>query len=361
LGESSHVTELIVLRTIWWDDGKVFLINQQKLPGELEHIECYESKRLVKAIQKLEIRGAPAIGVAAALTLALTAFHSKATKTEILQKELLDCAARVKETRPTARNLFWAVDRVMSQGFKHARAVDDLREAIVHEALIVYDEDVKTNKQIGLYGAALLESGDIVGTICNAGWLATAGEYGTALGVIKVAHEQGKKISVIALETRPVLQGARLTAFELKQDGIDVKVIPDGAIGYCLAKGIIDKFICGADRIVWKSGCHVFNKIGTFTAALAVRQHCIPFYVAAPFSTFDFEHELADVIIEERDPREVTEIHGYRIVPENVAVINPAFDATPPELVNAIITEKGVIYPPLKEMVKVHRSITKVV
>jgi methylthioribose-1-phosphate isomerase len=196
----------------------------------------------------------------------------------------------------------------------------------------------------------------VVGTICNAGWLATAGEYGTALGVIKVAHEQGKQISVIALETRPVLQGARLTAFELKQDGIPVKVIPDGAIGYCLAEGLINKFICGADRVVWRSGCHVFNKIGTYTVALAVRRHCIPFYVAAPFSTFDFNHELMDIVIEERHPREVTEICGCRMVPESVSVINPAFDVTPPELINAIITEKGVIYPPFKETVTVLRN-----
>lgn len=341
-----------MLRTIWWDGGKVFLINQLKLPRELEHIECHESNRLMEAIQKLEIRGAPAIGVAAAFALALTAYHSKATKTEMLHRELLDCAVKVKGTRPTARNLFWAVDRVLSQGFKHTEAVEEMKEAIVHEALTIYNEDLRINKEMGIHGATLLENGDVVGTICNAGWLATAGEYGTALGIIKVAHEQGKQISVIALETRPILQGARLTAFELKQDGINVKVIPDGAIGYCLANGLINKFICGADRIVWRSGCHVFNKIGTYTAAIAVRQHRVPFYVAAPFSTFDFKHELLDVIIEERHPREVTEIYGCRIVPENVSVLNPAFDVTPPRLINAIITEKGVIYPPLKETVK---------
>lgn len=342
------------MRTIWWDKGKVFLINQRELPAKLEYIECSEPSRVAAAIKNLEIRGAPAIGVAAAMGLALAAHNSRADKKEELQRELEDCAAMIRATRPTAWNLFWAVDRILERARSAAGTVDEIREAVVKEALEIAEEDIRTNKMLGAHGAALLESGDVVGTICNAGWLATAGEYGTALGVIKAAHEQGKKISVIALETRPVLQGARLTAFELKQDGIDVKVIPDGALGHLLARGLIDRFICGADRIVWSSGCHVFNKIGTYTASIAANRHHVPFYVAAPFSTFDFEHELSDVVIEERDPREVTEIRGYRIVPEDVSVINLAFDITPPELVSAIITERGVIYPPFKDNVKAY-------
>jgi methylthioribose-1-phosphate isomerase len=202
---------------------------------------------------------------------------------------------------------------------------------------------------MGTHGANVLEDGDVVGTICNAGWLATAGEYGTALGVIKVAHEQGKKISVIALETRPVLQGARLTAWELKQDGIDVKVIPDGAIGYCFYKDMIDKFICGADRIVVLSNCSVINKIGTHTVSLAAKYYHVPFYAVAPLSTFDFKHNLKEITIEERRQTEVTQINGKRIVPPKVKAMNPAFDITPPSLVTAIITEKGIIYPPFKD------------
>lgn len=337
------------MRTIWWDEGKVLLINQTKLPDKLEYIECQTPDCVVKAIRSLEIRGAPAIGVAAALALALAAFNSKATKRDDLLKELDECAGMIRKTRPTAWNLFWAVDRVLKKAHSTQGEANRVKNTIVDEALKIVDEDITANKALGTYGSSLLESGDTVGTICNAGWLATAGEYGTALGVIKVACEQGKKISVIALETRPVLQGARLTAFELKQDGIDFRVIPDGALGYCLSKGLIDKFICGADRVVWSSGCHIFNKIGTYTASVLTNRHHIPFYVAAPISTFDFEHRLEEVTVEERDPREVTEIHGFQITPKDVKVINPAFDITPPELISAIVTEKGILYPPFKD------------
>ncbi len=193
------------------------------------------------------------------------------------------------------------------------------------------------------------QDGDVVGTICNAGRLATVGEYGTALGVIKTAHEQGKEISVIALETRPVLQGARLTAFELQQDGIPVRVITDGAAGYAFSRGLLDKFICGADRVVVSSGGHIFNKVGTHTVSVLADYYDVPFYVAAPMSTFDVESELDDVVIEERAPEEITVIGGRRYVPEGVAVLNPAFDVTPPELIDAIITEKGLIYPPIRD------------
>ena len=340
------------MRTLWWDDGRVFLINQRELPEKLEYIECKEYGRLAEAIRNLEVRGAPAIGVAAAMSLALAAQNSKATKLAELWEDLENCAVMIKDTRPTAWNLFWAVDRVLKRAKSTMGTVGNVRGAVIKEALTVAEEDIKINKNMGIHGATLLKSGDVIGTICNAGWLATAGEYGTALGVVKVAHEQGKKVSVIALETRPALQGARLTAFELKHDGIDVTVVPDGTIGYLASKGIIDKFICGADRVVWSSGCHVFNKIGTYTSATVVRRCCIPFYVAAPFSTFDFENMLEDIIIEERNESEVTQIYGHRIVPEGVPTMNPAFDVTPPELISAIITEKGVIYPPFKNNVK---------
>lgn len=342
----------LLLRTLWWDKGRVIVINQRSLPERLEFIECTDPVRLAQAIRNLEIRGAPAIGVAAAMSLALSAYNSKSSEGKFLLKELENCADMIKATRPTAWNIFWAVDRVMEQAISMKESLLDMKRVVIKEALAIAEEDVKNNKMIGKHGATLLQSGDVVGTICNAGWLATAGEYGTALSAIKVAHEQGKKISVIALETRPVLQGARLTTFELKQEGIDVKVIPDGAIGYCFEKGMIDKFICGADRIVWPSGCYTLNKIGTYTVSVVARKHCVPFYVAAPFSTFDFTNRLENIIIEERDQKEVTEIFGHRITPLGIQAINPAFDVTPPELINAIITEKGIIYPPFKDNVK---------
>ncbi|MFH0748414.1 MAG: S-methyl-5-thioribose-1-phosphate isomerase [Candidatus Bathyarchaeota archaeon] len=344
------------MRTLWWKEGKVFLINQRELPKKLEYIECSDPRRVASAIKNLEVRGAPAIGVAAALALALAAYTSKAVTPLELKKDLESCAEFIRNTRPTAWNLFWAVDRVLKLVDSITGTVDDMRDAVINEAQIITEEDIQTNTQIGLHGAELLKSGDVIGTICNAGWLATAGEYGTALGVIKIAHEQGKHVSVIALETRPALQGARLTAFELHHDGINVQVIPDGAIGYYLSKGIIDKFICGADRIVWSSGCHVFNKIGTYTAAVVARRHHVPFYVAAPLSTFDFNHALQDVLIEERDQTEVTEIHGHRLVPEGVPAMNPAFDITPPELINAIITQKGILRPPFKYHATVYKT-----
>jgi methylthioribose-1-phosphate isomerase len=224
-----------------------------------------------------------------------------------------------------------------------------LKHELIREAKTIAEEDIAINKKMGEYGAELIDDGDVIGTICNAGWLATAGEYGTALGVMKVAHQQGKNISVIALETRPVLQGARLTAFELTQDNIPVKVICDGALGYCISQGLIDKFICGADRIVAKDGCYVINKVGTHTASLVAQHYQIPFYAVAPISTFDFNQSLQQITIEERASNEVTHILGHPITPDNVPVLNPAFDITPPELVTAIITEKGILYPPYEK------------
>ncbi|MCW4038479.1 MAG: S-methyl-5-thioribose-1-phosphate isomerase [Candidatus Bathyarchaeota archaeon] len=340
------------MRTVWWEKGKVILINQKKLPEEVVYVECEDYHRVAESIKTLEIRGAPAIGVAAAMALALAAYQSNATSRHALRKDLTEAAEVIKATRPTARNLFWAVERVLLKAESFEGDVSEAVEGIVTEAVLMAEEDVAANKAMGTHGAMLLEDGDVVGTICNAGRLATAGEYGTALGVIKVAHEQGKKISVIALETRPVLQGARLTAFELMQDGIDVKVVCDGAVGYLFYKGMIDKFICGADRIVVADDCYVINKVGTHTVSLVAKQYGVPFYVAAPLSTFDFQHRLGEVEIEERDSREVTNIGKRRIVPHGVSVLNPAFDITPPEFVNAIITEKGVIQPPFKTNLK---------
>ena len=344
------------MRTIWWEKGRVRLINQKKLPETLEYVECHDFQRVAKAIKTLEIRGAPAIGVAAAMALALAAHKSQAESREKLWGELAEAAEVVRATRPTARNLFWAVERILNKANSIEGGVRDIVDGVVNEALLMAEEDIATDKAMGTHGSSLLDDGDVVGTICNAGWLATAGEYGTALGVIKVAHEQGKHLSVIALETRPILQGARLTAFELKQDGIDVKVICDGAIGYLLSKGLIDKFICGADRIIAADDCAVINKVGTHTVSIAAKQYGVPFYVAAPLTTFDFQHRLREIQIEERDAKEITEINGKRIVPLGIPVFNPAFDITPPEFVSAIITERGIIHPPftknLRKIVK---------
>jgi methylthioribose-1-phosphate isomerase len=340
------------LKTIFWDGGKVLLIDQTKLPDRLEYIECNSLDRIIQAINTMEIRGAPAIGVAAAMALALVAVNSKAKSRISLLEELEEGARRIRKTRPTAWNLFWAVDRIIKKAQGFNGNFESLRELVITEARAIAEEDVAINKTLGMQGAELIEDGDTVGTICNAGWLATAGEYGTALGVVKAAHELGKHISVIALETRPVLQGARLTAWELRQDGIPVRVIVDGAVGYCLSRGMIDKFIVGADRIVAKDGCHVINKVGTYTAAVASRRHNIPFYVAAPLSTFDFTHGIEEVIIEERGPIEVAEVAGRRVLAEGTEVFNPAFDITPPSLVDAIITERGVLLPPFCESLR---------
>jgi len=337
------------LRTIWWEDGRVLLIDQTKLPSRLDYAECRDAERVAQAIRMLEIRGAPAIGIAVAMGLALTARNSQAKSINELVGELEASAGLLRATRPTAWNLFWAADRIMGLVRGFGGDVEGLRDAVVARAVGLAEEDIAANRAMGTFGASLIRDGDVVGTVCNAGWLATAGEYGTALGAVKVAKEQGKSVSVIALETRPVLQGARLTAWELKQDGIPVKVVVDGAVGYCVAKGMIDKFIVGADRVVAMDGCYVFNKVGTYTAALAARRHGVPFYVTAPFSTFDFENRVGDVVVEERDGREVAEIGGKRMVVEGVGVFNPAFDVTPPGLVDGIITERGVLYPPYRE------------
>ena len=334
------------LRTIWWENSSVILIDQTKLPTGLEYIKCSNVQRLAKAIVDLEIRGAPAIGIAVAMGLALTASHSHARTIEELSIDISSDAEMLRKTRPTAWNLFWAAGIIQNLTNNFEGTVEELKEIIIERALTLAEEDIFINKTMGTFGASLIEDGDVVGTVCNAGWLATAGEYGTALGAIKVAHEQGKNVSVISLETRPVLQGARLTSWELVQDGIPVKVIVDAAVGYCVSKGMINRFIVGADRIVARDGCYIFNKIGTYTAALAARRHGVPFYVAAPMSTFDFANRLDEVVVEERGEREVAELSNRRLIAEGAKVYNPAFDLTPPDLVDGIITEKGILYPP---------------
>ncbi|MDH5807169.1 MAG: S-methyl-5-thioribose-1-phosphate isomerase [Candidatus Methanomethylicaceae archaeon] len=328
------------MRTIEWKDDGVYIIDQTKLPHELSIIKCTDYERIAKAIENMEIRGAPAIGVAAAMGIALAAKASSNKSIEELRKDLEKAALRLIKTRPTAKNLFWAIERLRKIWINEKEGIV---EKIIKEAISIAEEDIASCKKISEYGAQLIEDGDGILTYCNAGGLACV-ELGTALGIIKTAFKLGKKIKVFVPETRPLLQGARLTAFELKLEGIPFKLITDNMVGYIMQKRMVNKVIVGADRITRYGD--VFNKIGTYLLALAAKAHNIPFYVAAPISTIDFETLSENVIIEERNPNEILYIKGIPIAPENIEVINPAFDMTPANLVSAIITDKGIFKPP---------------
>lgn len=328
------------MRTIEWRDGVVVTIDQTKLPNEEVFLELKSVQEVASAIKEMKVRGAPLIGVTSAYGLALAAYHSKAKTRESLLKELEASANVIRATRPTAVNLFWAVDRVLKRAHETVGDHEAVRRAVIEEANRMADEDVEVNRRIGRNGSRLLKDGDTVLTHCNAGSLATV-DYGTALAVIRSAWEEGKRVSVIADETRPKLQGARLTAYELMRDGIPVTLITDSMVGYVMAEGLVDKVIVGADRIVQDA---VINKIGTYTVAVLAHEHGVPFYVAAPKSTFDLERKAEEVEIEMRSPEEVTHIGSVRIAPEGVKVLNPAFDITPISYVTAIICEDGVIY-----------------
>lgn len=328
------------MRTIEWRDGTVITIDQMKLPHETVFLEMKTCDDIAEAIKNMKIRGAPLLGAAAAYALALTVYHSKAKNRDELINELEMAAEILRRTRPTAVNLFWAIERILGKAKTFSGSVKELTAFVVEEAKQIADEDAEANRLIGKNGAELICDGDVILTHCNAGALATV-EYGTALGVIRAAWEQGKRIRVIATETRPKLQGARLTAYELKRDGIPVTLVTDNMVGYVMHKRLADKVIVGADRIVQDA---VINKIGTFTIAVLAKEHKIPFYVAAPKSTFDLTCKSANVTIEERKPEEVTHIGSQRIAPEGVDVLNPAFDITPLKYVTAIICESGILY-----------------
>jgi methylthioribose-1-phosphate isomerase len=327
-------------RTIEWQDGTVLTIDQTKLPNETVILKMKSCDEIGEAIKTMKIRGAPLLGAAAAFALALAAYNSKAKHREELIDELQIAAETLRRTRPTAVNLFWAIDRILVKARNSPGSQKDLADSVIEEAQKIADEDSKANHLIGKYGAELIVDGDIILTHCNAGALATV-DYGTALGVIRTAWEQGKKIKVIATETRPQLQGARLTTYELKKEGIPVTLITDNMVGYVMHKQLVSKAIVGADRIVQDA---VINKIGTFSIAVLAKEHAVPFCVAAPTSTFDLKRSSADVIIEERDPEEVTRIESKRIAPEGIEVMNPAFDITPLKYVKAIICENGILY-----------------
>ncbi|MEM3839698.1 MAG: S-methyl-5-thioribose-1-phosphate isomerase [Candidatus Bathyarchaeia archaeon] len=327
-------------RTIKWQNGVVTTIDQTRLPRETVTLKMRSSGEVAEAIKTMKIRGAPLIGVAAAYALALTAYHSKARRKEELIRELEEAANTLRKTRPTGVNLFWAVDRILNKARAFQGNAEELAVFVVEEANRIAEEDVAANRSMGKHGATLINDGDTLLTHCNAGALATV-DYGTALGVIRAAVEQGKRVRVIATETRPKLQGARLTAYELKRDGIPVTLISDTMVGYVMYKRMVDKVIVGADRIVRDA---VINKIGTYQIAVLAKEHGIPFYVAAPKSTFDLAHTAADITIEERSPEEVTCIGSERIAPEGVPALNPAFDITPIKYVAAVICEEGILY-----------------
>ena len=329
------------MRTIEWKEGVVVIIDQTKLPNQVVWVNLRNSDDVASAIKEMKLRGAPLIGVAAAYGLALTAFHSKAKKREDLMKALETSAEILRKTRPTAVNLFWAIERVMKRARDTTGTKEDLVEAVVKEAQIMADEDVKVNRRMGKHGAELIEDGDVILTHCNAGSLATV-DYGTALGVVRAAVEEGKNVKVIACETRPRLQGARLTCYELMRDNIPVTLISDTMVGYVMSKGLVDKVVVGADRIVRDA---VLNKIGTYNVAVLAFEHGIPFYVAAPTSTMDPSHTSDNAVIEERSTYEITNIGSERIAPEGVNVLNPAFDITPLEYVDAVITEESILIP----------------
>jgi len=338
----------MTLRTVEWKDNSVIKIDQTEHPIELVLVKYTDYKDVAQAIRTLVVRGAPAIGVSGAFGMALAALQSKSETKEGLLSDLEKAKKILFETRPTAVNLPWGVEIIMEIA-KQGNSISDIRESVINKAKQMADDDVQTNKKMGKNGAELFHNNDTIMTHCNAGALATVG-YGTALGVIRALKENGKNIKVIATETRPVQQGSRLTAFELKNDGIDVSLIPDTAVGYTMANGLVNGVVVGADRIL-RTG-HVFNKIGTYQVATMAKQHNIPFYVAAPLSTFDLTSNPDDVVIEQRKATEVTGIGERRTAPEGIDVINPAFDMTPPELINGIITEKGVAKPPYEESIK---------
>jgi len=334
-----------MIPTVEWKNGIVMMLDQTKLPLETVYNECKDYQTVARGIKELWVRGAPAIGVSAAMGLALGARQIQASSFDEFWPKFEEICTYMAATRPTAVNLFWAIDRIKKfvQANKD-KTIEILRELLVGESQRMHDEDIATNKRMGAYGSVFVSDNDNLITHCNAGSIATAG-YGTAEGVMRSAVAEGKKIHVYVDETRPVLQGARLTAWELMEEKIPCTLITDNMAGYFMYRDMIDIAIVGADRIA-RNG-DVANKIGTYSLAVLCKEHGIPFYVAAPLSTIDFSMDSgAQIPIEERDPREVTHVFGkVQIAPDGVKVANPAFDVTPARYVTAIITEVGAFHP----------------
>ena len=340
-------------KTIEWKDNKVIMIDQTKLPNEEVYLKCQTYEDVADAIKRMVIRGAPAIGVAAAMGIALGAIKIETRDRAKFLGEVNKITDVILATRPTAVNLFWAGKRMLRVLDEQEGNIDQIKTRLVQEANNILEEDIEICRNIGRIGAELIKDNSVVLTHCNAGALATAG-YGTALGVVRCAYEAGKNIKVIATETRPFLQGARLTAWELHKDGIPVSLITDNMVGHIMSKGMVDAVVIGADRIA-RNGDFA-NKIGTYSISVLAKSHGIPFYVAAPISTIDYDcPEGSSIPIEERNTAEVTHILGNRIAPD-VNVYNPAFDITPSENVSSIITEKAIVREPftkgLSELIK---------
>lgn len=343
-----------MIKTVEWTNEGVRMIDQRLLPTEEKYLMLRSYEEVAEAIKKMVVRGAPAIGVSAAMGLALGAKQSVGTAVADLEDDFNYMCEVMAATRPTAVNLFWAIER-MRDALRRAKAQTDDVEAIknllVKEALAIFDEDLASNRALGRFGGELIADNSTVLTHCNAGALATAGDYGTALGVIRGARDAGKRVAVIADETRPFLQGARLTAWELNKDEIPVTLITDNMAGHVMKQGQVDVVVVGADRIA--ANGDAANKIGTYMVAVLARQHNIPFYVAAPISTIDLSLATGDEIpIEERDQKEVTHMREQRLAPEGIKVQNPAFDVTPNEFIAAIITDKGVARAPYTESLR---------
>jgi len=338
-------------RTIEWKGDHIRILDQRRLPGEVRYLDCWDVSSVVKAIRTMAIRGAPAIGVAAAMGIALAAKKIRSHQPGVFHRSLEQVCQQMRQTRPTAVNLFWAIDRmktILDRDRSHG--IEEIKTRLKEEALRIYDEDVEVNRKIGENGKILIHDGDGVLTHCNAGALATAG-YGTALGVIYSARDEGKRIHVFVDETRPMLQGCRLTAWELVQEKIPLTVITDNMAGWLMRKGEIQLVLVGADRIAENGD--TANKIGTYTLAVLCKWHGIPFYVAAPTSTVDISLVSGkEIPIEERTPEELTHFRGKRITPKGIDVFNPAFDVTPHSLIRGIITEKGIIHKPFGEKLR---------
>ncbi len=345
----------MMIKPVYWKNNQVVLIDQNALPAHERQVVCSDYRQVIAAIKDLTVRGAPAIGVAAAMAAALGAQNLAGEPPEIFQKKFNIICSEIASARPTARNLFWALERmkkrlteaILSRG-------RNLAKELVREAKHICAEDIKINKEMGRQGSALISDGDNILTHCNAGALATAG-YGTALGVIRAAHEQGKNLHVYVDETRPVLQGARLTAWEMQKEKIPATLICDNMAGYLMQQGKINKIIVGADRIA--ANGDTANKIGTYALAVLARAHLIPFYVAAPLSTFDFSLKTGAAIpIEERQAGEVMCWRGVQAGPDGMKVYNPSFDVTPAKYITAIITEKGILARPYKKVIAALRK-----
>ncbi len=345
-----------MIKTIFWKNNTVVLIDQNALPLAEKYITCKSYKEVIACIKDLTVRGAPAIGIAAAMGTALGALNLPSLSPEKFRHKFLTLCDEIAEARPTARNLFWALER-MKKLIDHSNPTSQqsLVNELIKEAKLICSEDIAINRQMGKNGSALLSEGDNVLTHCNAGALATAG-YGTALGVIRAAHGQRKKLHVYVDETRPVLQGARLTAWELKKEKIPHTLITDNMAGFLMQQGKIDKIIVGADRIA--ANGDTANKIGTYSLALLAQAHGIPLYIAAPLSTIDVSLKTGGSIpIEERKSDEVTHFKGVRSAPEKTRVYNPAFDVTPAFLITAIITEKGILRKPFRNAItRLHKG-----